>query len=102
MPQKSELFATIGLDKRFKFQPDVCNGCHDVLMMSLNPNHIAILNIWDSDYCCIIIGINKTEIINLQNIIFLYQVLKMGEENITFGNTEIEKQKTRHYKNPIF
>ena len=21
------------LDKEFKFQPDVCNGCHDVLMM---------------------------------------------------------------------
>ena len=24
------------LDKGFKFQPDVCNGCHDVLMMSKN------------------------------------------------------------------
>ena len=22
------------LDKRFKFQPTVCNGCHDLLMMS--------------------------------------------------------------------
>ena len=33
------------LDKRFKFQPDVCNGCADVLMMSMNHNDIAILNI---------------------------------------------------------
>ena len=24
------------LDIEFKFQPDVCNGCHDVLMISLN------------------------------------------------------------------
>ena len=24
------------LDKGFNFQPHVCNGCHDVLMMSMN------------------------------------------------------------------
>ena len=24
------------LDKKFKFQQDVCNGCHDALMMSMN------------------------------------------------------------------
>ena len=24
------------LDKEFKFQQDVCNECHDVLMMSVN------------------------------------------------------------------
>ena len=23
------------LDNRFMFQPDVCNGCHNVLMMSI-------------------------------------------------------------------
>ena len=28
------------LDKRFKFQPNICNRCHDVLMMSIN---IAII-----------------------------------------------------------
>ena len=33
------------LDKGFKFQPDVCNGCHDVLMMSMNLNNTAILNV---------------------------------------------------------
>ena len=38
--QKSVLFVTIGfLDKEFKFQPDVCNECHDVLMMSMNFVH---------------------------------------------------------------
>ena len=31
------------LDKGFKFQPNVCNGCHHVLMMSIND--IGILNI---------------------------------------------------------
>ena len=38
------------LDKGFKFQSDVCNGCHDVLMMSMNLCDIAILNIHGVDY----------------------------------------------------
>ena len=34
------------LDKGFKFQPDVCNGWHDLVMMAINLNDIAILNKW--------------------------------------------------------
>ena len=30
------------LDKEFKFRPYVWNGCHDVLMMSVNLSDIAI------------------------------------------------------------
>ena len=37
------------LDKGFKFQPNVCNRCHDLLMMSMNLSDIAILNIQGSD-----------------------------------------------------
>ena len=33
------------LDKGFKFQQDVCNGCHDLLRMSMNLSNIDILNI---------------------------------------------------------
>ena len=29
----------------FKFQPNVCNRCHNLLMMSMNLSDIAILNI---------------------------------------------------------
>ena len=29
------------LAKDFKFQPDVCNGSHDVLMMSMNLSNIC-------------------------------------------------------------
>ena len=53
------------LNKGFKFQANVCNGCHDLLMMSMNLSDIAILNIKGSDYCCIISGISKSEAINL-------------------------------------
>ena len=42
------------LSKGFKFQPNVCNRCHDLLMMSMNLSDIAILRINSVDYCCII------------------------------------------------
>ena len=51
------------LDKGFKFQSEVWNGCHDVLMMSMNLGDIAILNIKGTDYGCIISGISKSEAI---------------------------------------
>ena len=37
------------LDKDFNFQLHVCNGCHDLLMMSLNLSDIAVLNIKNLD-----------------------------------------------------
>ena len=39
------------LNKRFKFQINVCNGYHDLLMMSMNLSDIAILNIEGAGYC---------------------------------------------------
>ena len=56
------------LNYSFKFQPNVCSRCHDLLMMSVNLSDIAILNIKGSDYCCIINGIGKNEAINLMQI----------------------------------
>ena len=53
------------LEKGFRFQPNVSNGCHDVLMISINLDDIAILNIRGGDYCCIITGITRNEAINL-------------------------------------
>ena len=49
----------------FKFQPNVCNRCHDLLMMSINLSDIVILNIKGSDYCCAISLIRKNEVTNL-------------------------------------
>ena len=49
------------LDKGFKFKPDVCNGCHGILMMSMNISDIAILNIHSADYRCIIGGISTID-----------------------------------------
>ena len=52
------------LNYSFKFQPNVCNRCHN-LLMSMNLSDIAILNIKGSDYCCIISLISKNEAISL-------------------------------------
>ena len=53
------------LNKRFNFQSYVCNGCHELVIMSMNLSDIAILNIKGNDYRCIISGISKSEAINL-------------------------------------
>ena len=69
--QKSMLFDTIFffLNKGFKFEPNVCNGCHNLLMMSMKLRDTAILNIKGSDSCFIVSGISKIGWINLlQNI----------------------------------
>ena len=51
------------LNYSFKFQANVCNRCHDLLMMSMINCDTAILNIKGSDYRCIISLISKNEAI---------------------------------------
>ena len=53
------------LNYSFKFQQNVCNRCHDLLMMSVSLSNITILNIKNSDYHCIISLISKNEAISL-------------------------------------
>ena len=78
----------------FKFHPNVCNRCHDLLMMSIYLSDIGILNIKGSDYCCIISLISKNEAVNLmQNVNNLSLYIKMGKDILTFGNFEIKKKK---------
>ena len=53
------------LNYSFKFQSNVCNRFHDLLLMSTNFSDIGILNIKSSDYHCIISLISINEAINL-------------------------------------
>ena len=50
---------------RFKFQDFVCNGCHDLTMLSVNIRDIAMISIKNVDYRCVIHNISKSEAINL-------------------------------------
>ena len=74
------------LNYSFKFQPNVCNRCHDLLMMSINLSNIAILNIKGSDYRYIISLISKSEAIKLM-------------ENAYFSKKKAEHYKIFTYKN---
>ena len=49
----------------FKFQDSVCNGCHDLTMLSVNISDIAIITVKNVDYRCIIHNTSKSEAINL-------------------------------------
>ena len=50
---------------KFKFPDCVCNGCHDLTMLSVNISYVAIITIKNFDYRCIIHNISKSEAINL-------------------------------------
>ena len=69
-----------------KFQPNDCNRCHDLLMMSINLSGIAILNIKGSDYRCIISNI---ETINLMPNADLTEKLNVKKIKKLFSNTNI-------------
>ena len=49
------------LNYSFKFQPNICNRCQDLLMISINLSNIAVLNFKGFDYCCVISLIRKNE-----------------------------------------
>ena len=53
------------LNKSFKLQTYVCNSCHYLLMMSVNLDNVAILNMNGVNYRCILSGIRKSEAVNL-------------------------------------
>ena len=50
-------------NKVFRFHPAVCNGWHDILMMSIYINTLAIFNVYGVDYQST--EISKSEAINL-------------------------------------
>ena len=54
-------------DVGFKFEPHVCNKCHDVLMTAYELKNIAILNVKGVDFRCILWGISRDEAVNRLN-----------------------------------
>ena len=57
------------LNKRFKFQPYVCNKCHDLLMMFINLNDITILNIRGFDYHSLMFLLQNIDLTKKRSII---------------------------------
>ena len=59
------LICFYSLNNCFKVQPNVCNGCRDLLVMSMNYRDIAILSIEGSDHRCNINKFSKNKAISL-------------------------------------
>ena len=38
------------LDKNFNYEPYLCNGCHDLMLNTINFNDVAIVSIKGNDY----------------------------------------------------
>ena len=54
-------------DVGFKFEPHVCNKCHDVLTAAYELKNIAILNVKGVGFRCILWGISRDEAANRFN-----------------------------------
>ena len=64
-PASSYIFNVRSLNHGFKFQDYLCNGCHDLRILSDNITNITIITVKNVDYCCIIHNVSKSEAINL-------------------------------------
>ena len=51
----------------FKYQPCICNGCHDFSMIVQNLDDFLILNIKGVDYRCCVVNMRKKDAISLLN-----------------------------------
>ena len=95
------------LYKEFKFQPNVCNEFHDVLMMSIDFINLTISNIQVADYHSISTGISKYEVINLLenanlskkkeslwDISFYYYIQRIGKKVLNLlENVNLSRKK---------
>ena len=65
--QKTWCFRRNFKDVGFKFEPHVCNKCHDVLIADMNLKNIAVWNLKGADFRCILWGISRDEAVNRLN-----------------------------------
>ena len=54
-------------DVAHKFEPNICNKCHDVLTTTYELKNIAILNAKGVDFRCILWGITRDGAVNRLN-----------------------------------
>ena len=53
------------LEINFRFQPEVCDGSHDLMQKSINFNDVTIVTVKRSDYRVHFLYMSKDEAINL-------------------------------------
>ena len=60
---KEDIFKDIG----YKYEPLVCNKCHDLSMVVYDLKDLMILNIKGVDYRCYVFNMSKSDAIKLLN-----------------------------------
>ena len=55
------------LDKNFKDEPYLCNGCHDLMQKAMNFNDVAIVSIKGNDYRIHFWYMSKDDAISIMN-----------------------------------
>ena len=53
------------LDKGFKYEPYLCNDCHDLMQKTMNFNYIAIVSVKGNDYRIYFWYMNKNDVISI-------------------------------------
>ena len=54
-------------DIGYKYEPHVCNGCHDLSVMVYDLNDFMILNLKGVDYRCFVFNMSKNDAVKLLN-----------------------------------
>ena len=69
MHQKNVIFVTIGILKIlvFKYEPYLCNGCHDLMQKAMGFNDVAIVYVKGSAYRIHFWYMSKDDAINIMN-----------------------------------
>ena len=55
------------LNKGFKYEPYLCNGCHDLMQKAMNFNYVPIVSIKKSDYRIHFGHMSKDDAISIMN-----------------------------------
>ena len=66
--QKNVIFVTIGFkDIGFKYEPYLCNGCHDLMQKAMSFNNIAIVYVKGNAYRINFWYMSKDDAVNIMN-----------------------------------
>ena len=57
----------LSLDKKYNYEPDLCNGCHDLMQKAMNFNDVAIASIKGNYYRIHFWYRSKDDAINIMN-----------------------------------
>lgn len=72
--------------KGFRFQLSVCDSCQNVFMISIDIKKITILSIFETNFCCFISSISKSEaIVEKSALLSWFHVYYAHQASVSFN-----------------